>query len=56
MMMSDYLFDAGWIFFAAWSAVVALVGWIAFAGDLIPSKAHLRQEANPKSYAARKRI
>jgi hypothetical protein len=39
MLISDsYLFDAGWLFFAAWSVVVAVVSYSAFHHDLFPSK------------------
>jgi hypothetical protein len=42
MMMSDsFLSDAGWLFFAAWSVVVAAVGILAFGRDLLPSRAHV---------------
>jgi len=42
MLMSDsYLFDAGWLFFAAWSIVVAAVSVAAFGRDLIPSRASI---------------
>jgi len=50
MTLSDsYLFDAGWLFFAAWSIVVALVGWIAFGRDLFPSNAQIDRESRPES-------
>ena len=39
MMMSDsFLSDASWLFFAAWSVVVAVVGVAAFGHDLLPSR------------------
>ena len=42
MTVSDsYLFDAGWLFFAAFTVVVALVGVAAFGRDLLPSEAQL---------------
>jgi hypothetical protein len=36
-MFSDgaYLFDAGWLFFAAWSVVLLTVFVIAFGDDLL---------------------
>ena len=37
----SYLFDASWIFFAAWTAMVLAISVIAFAKDLMP--AMLRQ-------------
>jgi hypothetical protein len=42
MLMSDsYLFDVGWIFFAAWTAIVAVISLAAFGKDLLPSQAPL---------------
>lgn len=42
MMMSDwFLFDAGWLFLAAWSAIVAAVSIAAFGRDLLPWSTHL---------------
>lgn len=38
-MMSDILANAGWFFFAAYSAVVAAVSFAAFGGDVLPAKA-----------------
>jgi hypothetical protein len=39
MILNDsFLADAGWLFFAAWSAVVAAVSIIAFGRDLLPWK------------------
>ena len=37
-----YLFDAGWLFFAGWSLVLAALGLVAFGKDLIPSPARNR--------------
>jgi hypothetical protein len=40
MMMTDsFLSDASWVFFAAWSVVVAVVSIAAFGRDVLPSKA-----------------
>jgi hypothetical protein len=40
MLLSDsYLFAAGWLFFAAWSVIVAVVTVAAFGRDLFPSQA-----------------
>ena len=42
MTVSDsYLFDAGWLFFAALTVVVALVGVAAFGRDFLRWTAHL---------------
>lgn len=32
-----FIFDLGWLFFAAWGMVLAAVGAIAFGRDLFPS-------------------
>lgn len=37
-----YLFEAGWLFFAGWSLVLAALSLIAFGEDLIPSPARDR--------------
>jgi len=38
MLMSDsYLFDIGWLFFAAWSIIVAVFSLTAFGKDILPS-------------------
>ena len=48
MLMSDsLLFDAGWLFFAAWSVIIGAVGLTAFGRDLLPSKAPLDSPPNP---------
>jgi len=39
LMTDSYLFDAGWLFFAVWSAVVVVINLAAFRGDLFPSRA-----------------
>jgi len=44
-MIDAYLFEAGWLFFAAWTVVVAVVTVKAFAGDLFPSKTQPSPEA-----------
>jgi hypothetical protein len=31
-----FIFDLGWIFFAAWAMVLAAVSAIAFGKDLVP--------------------
>lgn len=38
-MSDSFLNDASWLFFAAWSVVVAIVSIAAFGRDLFPSKA-----------------
>ncbi len=42
MTLSDsFLSNAGWLFFAAWSAMVVAVGIAAFGSDLLPWSTHL---------------
>jgi hypothetical protein len=42
MTFSDsFLSNAGWLFFAAWTAMVAAVSIIAFGSDLLPRRPHL---------------
>jgi hypothetical protein len=36
----SFLSDAGWLFFAGWTAVVAAVSITAFHNDLFPSREH----------------
>jgi hypothetical protein len=38
--MSNSIITAGWLFIAAWSAVLATLGGIAFGRDLFPEKIH----------------
>jgi len=48
MLMSDsYLFDVGWFFFAAWTAIVAAISLAAFGKDLLPSQTSLDQSQKP---------
>ena len=57
MLTNDfYLFDAGWLFFAAWSVILAIVTVSAFARDLFPSRARLElaQHDQSSSSASRK--
>jgi hypothetical protein len=51
MILNDsFLADAGWLFLAAWSAVVAALSIVAFGRDLLPWKAHF--DAAPESQPA----
>ena len=48
--MNDfYLFDAGWLFFAAWSVIVAAVSVAAFRRDLFPRAQFSQQDPPPKA-------
>jgi hypothetical protein len=38
-MSDSYLFAVGWVFFAAWSALVFIVNLAAFGQDLLPTLA-----------------
>ena len=51
-MSESYLFDAGWLFFALWSAVVAVVSLAAFGSDLLRSKARLGPTTEDRAPAA----
>lgn len=45
--MSDwYLFDAGWLFFAAWSVVVIALSVTAFGGDLFSARDGVKSQRN----------
>jgi hypothetical protein len=37
----SFLSNAGWIFFAAWSAIVTAISIVAFGRDLLPWTARL---------------
>ena len=50
MTTDTFLFNAGWLFFAAWSAVIAGVTIAAFGGDLLPWKP--RQDPAHKPHSA----
>jgi hypothetical protein len=51
MTLSDsFLSNAGWLFFAAWSSMVAVVSIAAFGRDLLVWSAHLNPA--PKSQSA----
>jgi hypothetical protein len=48
MLMSDsYLFDVGWLFFAAWTVIVGAISLAAFGRDLLPSQTPLEQSPKP---------
>jgi hypothetical protein len=52
MTLSDaFLSNAGWLFFAAWSAMVAAVSIAAFGRDLLPRRAHLDPSPTPQPAA-----
>lgn len=37
----SFLSNAGWLFFAAWSALITAISIAAFGRDLLPWSAHL---------------
>jgi hypothetical protein len=49
MVGDSFLSDAGWVFFAAWSVIVAVVSLAALGRDLLPSRMRLKlpPEARP---------
>jgi hypothetical protein len=50
MTADTFLFNAGWLFFAAWIAVIAGVTIAAFGRDLLPRKA--RPDRAQESHSA----
>ena len=50
LKMDSYLLDVGWLFFAAWSVVLAVVGVAVFGHDLIPFRE--RAESAPDIHAS----
>lgn len=50
MPTSDsFLFDVGWLFFAAWSVVVILLSLAAFGKDLFPALSRLEPQEDAPS-------
>jgi hypothetical protein len=41
MLSDSILSNAGWLFFAAYSAIVAVVNWAAFGRDVLSAKAEV---------------
>jgi hypothetical protein len=39
VLTDSFLSNAGWLFFAAWSAILTALSVTAFGNDLLPSKA-----------------
>jgi hypothetical protein len=39
MLSNSILANAGWLFFATYSAILVVVNWAAFGRDLLPAKA-----------------
>jgi hypothetical protein len=46
-MAEAFIFDAGWIFFAAWGVVLAAVSVIAFGRDMLSFKQRQAIKKNP---------
>ncbi len=53
MTTDTFLFNAGWLFFAAWIAVIAGVSVAAFGRDLLPWTAHPEPAHKPPANQAR---
>jgi hypothetical protein len=61
MTTDTFLFNAGWLFFAAWSAVIAAVSIAAFGRDLLPwnprpdpaNNPHRADQVSPTQSSAR---
>jgi hypothetical protein len=52
MLNDSYLFDAGWLFFAAWTVIVAAVSVAAFGRDFFPrTQLELAQQDQPQETA-----
>ena len=47
-----FLSNAGWLFFTAWSVIVAVVTVKAFGRELLPAKAQLDPPAKPQGESA----
>jgi hypothetical protein len=43
-MVQEVVFDAGWIFFAAWSMALAALGVIAFGRDILRGEQSEKKE------------
>jgi hypothetical protein len=49
MTVSDsFLSNAGWLFFAAWTAIIAALGIVAFGRDLLPRRPQLDPADKPQ--------
>ena len=48
-MVQVFIFDLGWIFFAAWGMALAAVSAIAFGRDILPGaqQATIRKKSTP---------
>jgi hypothetical protein len=55
LLNDSYLLDAGWLFFAAWSVVIAFVSVTAFGRDLLPWQARLDPAESHATQADRPR-
>lgn len=55
MTTDTFLFNAGWLFFAAFLAVIAGVTITAFGRDLLPENAHTHPDPARKSPADQSR-
>jgi len=53
-MSDSYLIVFGWLFFAAWSAIVFVVSLAAFSQELFPSTAYSEQAQGAHSHTRSK--
>ena len=55
VMLSDIVFNFGWLFFAAWSAIVTAISLKAFGSDLLApeTKNQTAKPSAPESHPAR---
>jgi hypothetical protein len=49
MTTDTFLFNAGWLFFAAFTVIIAAVTIAAFGRDLLPRNAHAHSDPTQKS-------
>jgi hypothetical protein len=41
-----FIFDVGWLFFAAWGVILAAVSVIAFGRDIVPALPRLTRQSD----------
>ncbi len=49
-LVQAFIFDLGWVFFAAWAMVLAAVGVIAFGSDIAGFAQRQNREKPPQVY------
>jgi hypothetical protein len=48
-MIDAYIFEAGWMFFLAWSVLVAIAVILAFGRDMFPSNSRAKSQPTATS-------